>query len=175
MQERFLETRGIYYRVNNFEDGRPTLLLVHGFSASSSGWAQFEPRWEQKYNLIIPDLRGHGLSRRYPRYRDYAAHNHAQDLAVLLDTLKVAQCTVVGYSFGSEIAFQLYMLRKARIRSMVLVTPTFRMGQLWRVWLGRPFVAAAAVVGSLLPAGLAARGHVDYQLYKDDGDASAGR
>lgn len=175
MHERFLESRGICYRTNHFLPDRPTLLLVHGFSASASGWKEFEERWEYEFNLLIPDLRGHGNSKRYGSYRDYSISEHASDMAVLLDTLGVRECTVVGYSFGVDIALNLYLLRKQLVKKTVLVGPIYKLASLWRIRLGEPFIWGLAMASNLLPAATALPGRVNYARFKDAGDESPGR
>lgn len=175
MHERFLESRGICYRINHFLPDRPTLLLIHGFSASSSGWRTFEERWQDRYNLIIPDLRGHGKSRRYPRFRDYAPHEYAQDLALLIDALDARETIVVGYSLGAELALNLYLLRKNAVRGAVLVSPLYKLSTLWRVRIGRPFIYIMSALSRLVPAGLAVPGYVDYSQFSDAGDESPTR
>lgn len=175
MEEHFLAERGIAYRTNMFVPGRATLLLIHGFSASSSGWREFEPLWEQKYNVIIPDLRGHGKSKRYPYYRDYAAREHAADLHALLAATGTKECTAVGYSLGVELALELALAHKTMVQKLVLIGPLYRLSSLWRVRLGRPGLWLAAGLGSLLPPALHLRGYVNYQQFKNSGDASPGR
>ncbi len=170
MQEYFLESRGIAYRTNTFVPGRTTLLLIHGFSASSSGWREFELMWEQKYNLLIPDLRGHGKSKRYPRYRDYAPEAHAVDLYALLQATSTKECVVVGYSLGVELALELALAHKAVIKKLVLVGPLYRLSSLWRVRLGRLPLRLAAGLSNLLPPGLHLCGYVDYRRFKNSGD-----
>lgn len=175
MKEGFLAERGIAYRTNTFIPGRPTLLLIHGFSASSSGWREFEPLWEQKYNVLIPDLRGHGKSKRYPDYRDYAPQAHAADLSALLAATGAKECVAVGYSLGVELALELALARAAAVQKLVLIGPLYRLSSLWRVRLGRPPLWLAARLCNLLPPNLHLRGYVDYRRFKNSGDASLGR
>ena len=175
MQEYFLAERGIAYRTNTFVPGRATLLLVHGFSASSSGWREFEPLWEQKYNLLIPDLRGHGKSKRYPDFRDYAAREHAADLYALLAATGTKECVAVGYSLGVELALELALAHKTMVQKLVLIGPLYRLSSLWRIRLGRPLLWIVAKFCNVLPPNLYLRGYVDYQQFKNSGDASLGR
>lgn len=175
MQEYFLAERGIAYRTNTFIPGRTTLLLIHGFSASSSGWREFEPLWEQKYNLIIPDLRGHGKSKRYPNYGDYGPQIHATDLYALLAATGTKECVAVGYSLGVELALELALAHTAAVQKLVLIGPLYRLSVLWRVRLGRLPLWLVAQFCNLLPPNLHLRGYVDYQQFKNSGDASPGR
>ena len=89
MQEHYLDKDKIYYRTNEFKPGRLTLVFVHGVSGSSSAWFNYEPIFENKYNILIYDIRGHGLSKKYPNYEDYAIKNFANDLAALVKYLQI--------------------------------------------------------------------------------------
>ena len=49
----------LYYEVHGA--GEP-LILLHGFSGCSQDWPPLIPDWSNSFQLIIPDLRGHGRS-----------------------------------------------------------------------------------------------------------------
>lgn len=104
MIEHVCEARGMYYRTNTFSAGRPTVVLVHGVSGSSSAWKAYEARFESQYNLLTYDIRGHGKSKKYPRCRDYAIRHFVEDLHVLLEHLGVDTCILVSHSFSVLIA-----------------------------------------------------------------------
>jgi len=76
----------IYYETHG--SGEP-LILLHGFSGSSQDWSQvgLVADWSAHFQLIVPDLRGHGrssiLSQPF-RHRDAA-----DDMLALLDRLEI--------------------------------------------------------------------------------------
>src|SRR6202035_1074738 len=72
----------------------PPLLLLHGFSGASSDWASFVDQWSADYELILPDLRGHGRSTNPAR--QYTHRQAARDLLALLDRLGIASCKAIG-------------------------------------------------------------------------------
>ena len=51
-----------YYRTGN-GDKRP-LVLVHGFSDNGLCWTSVARELEPDYDVIMPDMRAHGLSAR---------------------------------------------------------------------------------------------------------------
>jgi pimeloyl-ACP methyl ester carboxylesterase len=62
------QSRGQLKRLNGVElylelhgTGEPVLLL-HGFSGSSQDWEVVANDWSRDFQLIVPDLRGHGRS-----------------------------------------------------------------------------------------------------------------
>ncbi len=47
----------LYFEVSG--TGEP-LVLLHGFSGSSQDWMASTTEWGNQFQLIVPDLRGHG-------------------------------------------------------------------------------------------------------------------
>jgi pimeloyl-ACP methyl ester carboxylesterase len=81
----------------------------------------FEPvvdRFATEHRLIIPDLRGHGRSRRLPP--PYTVRQLASDLSRLLDHLGVESVAVLGYSQGGAIAQQLAIDHPEQCNRLVL-------------------------------------------------------
>ncbi len=101
--------------------GEPVLLL-HGFSGSSQDWAAVVSEWSRDFQLIVPDLRGHGrsgiLSKPF-RHADAAA-----DLLALLDYLKIRTCKGLGMSAGGNILLHMATRQRRRVKAMVLVSAT---------------------------------------------------
>jgi pimeloyl-ACP methyl ester carboxylesterase len=109
----------IYFEVHGAGD---PLLLLHGFSGSSQDWTATIAEWSTQFQLIVPDLRGHGRSGILSdpfRHRD-AAH----DLLALLDRLKITSCKGVGISGGGNVLLHLGTMQPERVAAMVLVSAT---------------------------------------------------
>jgi 3-oxoadipate enol-lactonase len=68
--------------------------------------------------VIVPDLRGHGRSRRLPP--PYTAAQLSQDVSRLLDHLSIDSTAVLGYSQGGAIAQQLVLDDPARCNRLIL-------------------------------------------------------
>src|SRR5271166_5294587 len=88
----------IYFEVHG--TGEP-LMLLHGFSGSSQDWATAIQELGAQFQMIVPDLRGHGrsgvLSKPF-RHRDAAG-----DMVALLDHLNVPACRGIGVSGGGNV------------------------------------------------------------------------
>jgi pimeloyl-ACP methyl ester carboxylesterase len=82
--------------------GARTVLLVHGWLASGGlNWFQcFEPLGEH-FNVIAPDLRGHGRGIR--SRRRFTLADCAEDLAALIEREKCGPVIAVGYSMGGPV------------------------------------------------------------------------
>jgi pimeloyl-ACP methyl ester carboxylesterase len=81
------------------------LLLVHGLMVTGDMFAPVVGQFAKRHRVIVPDLRGHGRSRRLPP--PYTAAQLASDLSHLLDHLGIGSTAVLGYSQGGAIAQQL--------------------------------------------------------------------
>ena len=103
--------------------GHP-VVLVHGFASSAMvNWVH--PGWvktlgEAGYRVIALDNRGHGGS---DKPHDPAAYHPAvmaDDVAALLDHLRLPEAHVMGYSMGARISTFLALAHPDRVASLVL-------------------------------------------------------
>lgn len=100
--------------------GKP-LLLLHGYTDSSRAWSLLVP-YLDKYRLIVPDQRGHGLSSAPDCC--YGTIQMAEDARLLLDALKIERVAVAGHSMGSMVAIALAADRPAIVDRLVLIGST---------------------------------------------------
>jgi len=96
----------------------PPLLLVHGLMVTGEMFEPVIDHFAARHRVIVPDLRGHGRSRRLPP--PYTAPQVASDLSRLLDHLGVKSTAVLGYSQGGAIAQQLVIDHPTRCSRLVL-------------------------------------------------------
>jgi pimeloyl-ACP methyl ester carboxylesterase len=102
-------------------DGHP-ILFVHGATATGEfEWSQLAARLSPHYRCVLPDLRGHGRSGF--RGSDKTGEEICADLLHLVDRLELDKPHIVGFSYGSEIALMLELLRPGTARSLVLISP----------------------------------------------------
>jgi pimeloyl-ACP methyl ester carboxylesterase len=109
----------MYYVIHG--QGEP-LVLLHGFTGSSSDWAPFLHDLAREYQLVIPDLRGHGRSTNPST--EVTHRQAALDVFALLDHLGIERCKAIGLSFGGNILLHLATQQPDRIVAMVLVSAT---------------------------------------------------
>ena len=111
---------GFRGRVHVREDGRPdgpTLVLLHGFSGSLRWFDLVVPLLASRFRLIRIDLLAHG--RTGGPATD--APGQARAVDAVLRELAVEGGTVVGHSFGADVAVELAE-KSARIDRLVIVT-----------------------------------------------------
>ncbi|MCB8960885.1 MAG: 2-succinyl-6-hydroxy-2,4-cyclohexadiene-1-carboxylate synthase [Ardenticatenales bacterium] len=99
--------------------GRP-LLLLHGFTGSGAGWEPFRAAWGADYQLIAPDILGHGRSAAPADPARYTMAAVAADMVALLDHLGLAKADLLGYSMGGRLALYLVCHYPDRFDRLIL-------------------------------------------------------
>jgi 3-oxoadipate enol-lactonase len=94
------------------------LLLVHGFPLDRRLWAAQAGAFGAIARVIMPDLRGHGKSAIVPG--PFTMDQHADDLAALLDHLKIRRAVVAGLSMGGYVAFAFWRRYPAQVQGLIL-------------------------------------------------------
>jgi pimeloyl-ACP methyl ester carboxylesterase len=105
----------VIVRADGPADGAP-ILLLHGFGGSQWWWERVVPLLAGTYRVIRVDLLGHGDTGGAAA----DAPEQARAVAAELDTLDVSALTVVGHSFGADVAIELAELND-RVARVVLV------------------------------------------------------
>lgn len=95
----------------------PALLLVHGFPLDRSIW-RHQLATLAGWRRIAPDLRGLGASD--APEGEYSMATYADDLAKLLDRLRVAKVVIAGHSMGGYIAFEMMRRHRDRVAGLIL-------------------------------------------------------
>ncbi len=101
---------------------KPTLLLLHGYSADKDVWPRFARHLVDDYHVIIPDFAGHGDSAFNPDW-DYSAPKQAERLLALIDTLEIKKVHLAGNSMGGFIAAYFAKDYPQRTLSALLIDP----------------------------------------------------
>ncbi|WP_042457327.1 alpha/beta fold hydrolase [Neobacillus dielmonensis] len=97
--------------------GEP-LVFIHGLGEVKEGWVkQFE--LADEYDLIIPDLRGHG---EYDQPGEISIKNFAHDVIGLLNELGIESAHICGLSMGGMVAQEIYRHAPEKCRSLMLVS-----------------------------------------------------
>jgi 3-oxoadipate enol-lactonase len=92
------------------------VLLIHAGGMDGRMWQPLVERLEDRYWLIVPDLRGHGTTPLPP-----TEFSHVDDLLAVLDDLKLERTAVVGCSMGGHVALELATAAPERVNALVLM------------------------------------------------------
>jgi len=105
-----------YYR---FGRGSP-IVLVTGYRATIANWnAYFLGELARRHEVIVFDNRGIGASA--SDTSQYGIEDLARDTATLIQTLRLRDATVVGWSMGGMVVQTLLMQQPPEIRNAVLM------------------------------------------------------
>ncbi|WP_139323390.1 alpha/beta fold hydrolase, partial [Roseomonas sp. TAS13] len=95
------------------------LFLLHSLGTNAGIWEEPAQAFSNRYRVIRPDLRGHGMSGVTPG--PYSIEGMARDMLGLLDLMGVESAHVAGISIGGMIAQSLAAQAPGRVRSLTLV------------------------------------------------------
>ena len=110
---------GLTIHVETRGRGSP-LVLLHGFTGSSRTWHALGAALEDRFTTIAVDLPGHGRSGAPADPARYAIARFGDDLARVLDALRVDRVAILGYSFGGRTALRFALAHPERVTHLVL-------------------------------------------------------
>lgn len=97
----------IFYREAG-DPAKSTLVLLHGFPASSHSYRELIPMLSRDYHVTAPDYLGSGYSDRPdPDVEPYTFDRLADHVEWLLKALKIDRYTLYMQDFGSPVGFRL--------------------------------------------------------------------
>ncbi len=83
----------------------PAVILLHGFADTGDMWAPLGAVLSKDHTVIVPDLRGMGLSA-HPD-SGYTKKNQAVDIAGVMDALQVKRADLVTHDIGNMVGYAL--------------------------------------------------------------------
>ncbi len=107
----------MYYEI--IGEGEP-LILLHGWGQSGQTWSGVADDFAKHFQVIIPDLRGHGATDN-PSREYFTMKQLALDVYALLDHLKIDSFRAMGISMGGVTLLHMATQQPNRIDSMVLI------------------------------------------------------
>jgi pimeloyl-ACP methyl ester carboxylesterase len=118
-QERRLSVSGLALRVREWMGDGPPIVLLHGLASNSRIWDDVAARLVTRFHVVALDQRGHGLS---DRPRDgFAFDKVTGDVRAVVDALGLERPTVVGHSWGGNVALVFAATYPEITRALVLV------------------------------------------------------
>ena len=111
----------LYFEVHG--TGEP-LLLLSGFSGTNQNWKPSLHEWGANFQIILPDLRGHGRSSTLLRPFRFA--DAAADMFALLEHLGIESFKGVGISAGGNVLLHMATKQPNRVPAVVLVSACCR-------------------------------------------------
>jgi pimeloyl-ACP methyl ester carboxylesterase len=97
-----IDANGVTLHVRTGGEG-PVVVLIHGFGDTGDMWAPLAADLVRDHRVIVPDLRGMGLSS-HPQ-EGYDKRTQAADIRTILTSLGIDQATIVGHDIGTMVAY----------------------------------------------------------------------
>jgi pimeloyl-ACP methyl ester carboxylesterase len=97
----------------------PAVVMLHGYGESGDMWQPLAVAMARNHTVIVPDLRGMGLSAHPPG--GYDKKNQGRDIAGVLDALHVGKVDVVAHDIGNMVAFAFVAEQPQRVGRLVLM------------------------------------------------------
>lgn len=118
----YLEIDGLRlaYRDRGAAEGRPPVVLLHGWGGSIDAVAGIQAGLEREFRVVAFDLPGFGASS--PPPSPWGSPEYAALLLRALDRLTLERVSLIGHSFGGKIALQLAARQPQRVARLVLVS-----------------------------------------------------
>jgi len=141
----------------------PPLVLLHGFPQSHHMWHKVAPVLAEHFTLVLPDLRGYGLSstpRNTPDNEPYSKRAMARDIVAIMATLGHERFMLAGHDRGGRVAYRLALDHPGCVERLALLDIVSTADQ-WRAYDAEeamatyhwPFLAQASPLPETLIGG----------------------
>lgn len=96
----------------------PTLIILHGLYGSSDNWITIARRLEERFTVLLPDLRNHGASPHTPTHT-YA--DMVNDLAQFFADTGTDRAFLIGHSMGGKVAMRFAAEYPEKVNRLLVV------------------------------------------------------
>lgn len=112
----------MYYEVHG--KGQPVVLLHGAFMSITTTWSEWIENLSKTRQVIAVEMQGHG--RTGDIERDMTSENLSDDVAGLMDFLKIEKADLIGYSMGGGVALQTAIRYPKKVRKAVIISTAFK-------------------------------------------------
>jgi pimeloyl-ACP methyl ester carboxylesterase len=112
----------MYYEIQG--SGEPVVLLHGAFMAITDDWRVWINELAKTRKVIAVEMQGHG--RTADIKRDITYENLSDDVAGVLDYLKIERADIIGYSLGGGVAMQCAIRHPEKVRKVVSISAPIR-------------------------------------------------
>jgi len=97
----------------------PAVVLLHGYGETGDMWAPLAAALVQDHKVVVPDLRGMGLSS-HPA-GGYDKKTQGEDIAGILDALKIDKVELVTHDIGNMVGYAFAAEHPDRVSKFALM------------------------------------------------------
>ena len=105
--------------------GEP-VVLIHGYTGDASDWLNQMQALSSRYQVLVPELRGHGRSEAPTNGASYTVPRMAQDVQTAIHAAGFDRYHLVGHSMGGAVAQEVALAEPDRLLSLTLAATTCR-------------------------------------------------
>jgi len=116
--ERDITTNGTTIHVRVGGSG-PAVVLLHGYGETGDMWAPLAANLARDHQVVVPDLRGMGLSTKPAG--GYDKKTQGQDISGVLDALKIGKTDLITHDIGNMVGYAFAAENPARITRFILM------------------------------------------------------
>ena len=151
-----------YFRELEGPAGAPTLILLHGWTATADlNWFMCYEQLGQHFRVIALDHRGHGRGIR--TNRSFKLSDCADDAVALADQLGIEKFIPVGYSMGGTVAQLVWKRHAHRVSGLVLAATSGHFVSERKERVGFTVMAGIGALSRIVPASI--RESISHRLY----------
>lgn len=116
----------LYYEIHGQDHAhRLPLVLIHGGGSTiESNWSRVLPLLAASRRVIAIEEQGHGHTAAINR--PFTFENSADDIAALLDFLKINRADVMGFSNGGNITLRVGLRHPMKVNKLVAISAMYR-------------------------------------------------
>jgi pimeloyl-ACP methyl ester carboxylesterase len=97
----------------------PAAILLHGYGETGDMWVPLAAELARDHTVVVPDLRGMGLSSRPEGGYDKKTQGH--DVAGVLDALKIERADLIAHDIGNMVGYAFTAQYRSRVTRFVLM------------------------------------------------------
>jgi pimeloyl-ACP methyl ester carboxylesterase len=107
-----------HYQLTGAKDSSKKLVFLHGVMGFAANWRRIAKAFEQDFEVLVYDQRGHGRS--FQPAVGYGPEDYSEDLRKILDELGWNEIYLVGHSMGGRVAFHFASTHPDRVTRLVI-------------------------------------------------------
>ena len=101
--------------LNSYDEGRPSILLIHGWGSSSGIWANSTGKLALSFNILTVDLPGHG------EHAELSFNSIDEFVSELEVCIPVKSFSIIGWSLGGIVGSLLAQRLTGRVTALVTI------------------------------------------------------
>ena len=110
----------LHYRHYDGPSDKPPLICLHGLTRNARDFAMLAERYAGDWRMIVPEMRGRGMSDHAKDSMSYSMPTYLADLALLLEQENVDRFVSIGTSMGGLMTMLMAQQTPDRIAAALL-------------------------------------------------------